>query len=195
MDGYQAARIIRQQAKGEAVPIIALTANATHRDRRRCIAAGMNDIVTKPFSKVDLANALRNWLPDELIARPDASPIEVRDFTASPAPVVDFEVLEQLKLDMGDEFGLVFDAIQENIVELLQRLDSDLPGLSAAEVARLAHSLKSPSANIGAMHLFEMASEFEKIADQGRLDDAAERLFAMKLEYQQILKAFRERGL
>lgn len=193
MDGYQATRIIRQQEKGKIVPIIALTANVTPRDRQRCMLAGMNDIVTKPFSKADLANALKRWIGNALIA--EQSPqSEQKYFTPATSKAIDFSVLERLKLDMGDEFRLVFDAIHQNIAEILERLENGIQSLNADETARLAHSLKSPSANIGAAHLYEMATEFEKTADKGVLDDASERLFAMKLEYQHILKAFREKG-
>ena len=193
MDGYQATRMIREQEKGKMVPIIALTANATPSDRQRCMLAGMNDIVTKPFSKADLANALRRWIGNVLISE-QSTQAEAKHLVAVTQKIIDFNVLEQLKLDMGDEFRLVFDAIQHNIAEILQRLESEVQSLPADEVARLVHSLKSPSANIGAAHLYEMATEFEKTAEQGQLDDAPERIFAMKLEYQQIMKVFREKG-
>ncbi len=193
MDGYQATRMIREQEKGKMVPIIALTANATPSDRQRCMLAGMNDIVTKPFSKADLANALRRWIGNVLISE-QSTQAEAKHLVAVTQKIIDFNVLEQLKLDMGDEFRLVFDAIQHNIAEILQRLESEVKSLPADEVARLVHSLKSPSANIGAAHLYEMATEFEKTAEQGQLDDAPERIFAMKLEYQQIMKVFREKG-
>ncbi len=193
MDGYQATRMIRQQEKGKMVPIVALTANATPRDRQRCMLAGMNDIITKPFSKADLANALKRWIGNVLISEQSTQP-EAKTFVSLTQKVIDFNVLEKLKLDMGDEFRIVFDAIHQNIAEILERLESEVQSLPADEVARLVHSLKSPSANIGAAHLYEMATEFEKMADQGELEDASERLFAMKLEYQQILKAFREKG-
>jgi two-component system, sensor histidine kinase and response regulator len=64
MDGYEASRAIRA-LKGEArnVPIIALTANALEGDRERCLAAGMNDYLTKPLKRERLRTALEQWLP------------------------------------------------------------------------------------------------------------------------------------
>jgi PAS domain S-box-containing protein len=64
MDGYEASRAIRL-LKGEAghVPIIALTANALEGDRERCLAAGMNDYLTKPLKRERLRTALEQWLP------------------------------------------------------------------------------------------------------------------------------------
>ncbi len=63
MDGYEATRQIRQQAKGRNVPIIALTANALQGDREACLTAGMNDYLAKPFKRADLQRILQRWLP------------------------------------------------------------------------------------------------------------------------------------
>ena len=63
MDGYEAARRIREGAAPDAprVPIIALTANAMDGDRERCLAAGMDDYVTKPLDPKRLRNVLAKW--------------------------------------------------------------------------------------------------------------------------------------
>jgi HPt (histidine-containing phosphotransfer) domain-containing protein len=61
-------------------------------------------------------------------------------------------------------------------------------------VARLAHSLKSPSATIGARLLYEMASDFEQTADQGRVTDIPAFVQGIKQEYRRILNLMRERG-
>lgn len=66
MDGYDSAKAIRQREKSQAgaqVPIIALTANAIHGDRDFCLAAGMDDYVSKPYTVEDLASMLDRWLP------------------------------------------------------------------------------------------------------------------------------------
>jgi two-component system sensor histidine kinase/response regulator len=64
MDGYEAARAIRALGPGvRDVPIIALTANALEGDRERCLAAGMNDYLTKPLKRERLRTALEQWLP------------------------------------------------------------------------------------------------------------------------------------
>ncbi len=63
MDGFEAARHTRQLGNGNAtVPIIAVTANANPGDRERCIAAGMNDYMKKPFSQATLVATLNRWL-------------------------------------------------------------------------------------------------------------------------------------
>jgi CheY-like chemotaxis protein len=59
MDGLAAARALR--ARGVASPIVALTANSFEEDRHDCLAAGMNDFLTKPLSGAALKTALRRW--------------------------------------------------------------------------------------------------------------------------------------
>ena len=63
MDGYEASRQIRQDARFAGLPIIALTANALPDERERCRAAGMNDYLAKPFRRDELASLLEQWLP------------------------------------------------------------------------------------------------------------------------------------
>lgn len=64
MDGFEATRAIRarEQDSGRRCPIVALTANAMPGDRRRCLAAGMDDFLSKPFRKADLQLMLRRWV-------------------------------------------------------------------------------------------------------------------------------------
>jgi CheY-like chemotaxis protein len=63
MDGLSATRAIRADGRLRAIPIVAMTANALSGDREACLAAGMNDVVTKPIDPADLWRALAAWLP------------------------------------------------------------------------------------------------------------------------------------
>ncbi len=63
MDGYEATRRIRKNPNWRDLPIIAVTANVMQGDREDCIAAGMNDYVTKPYNRDELRAAITRWAP------------------------------------------------------------------------------------------------------------------------------------
>ena len=71
VDGYEATRRIRLLPHGAQLPIIALTANALQGDRERCMAAGMNDYLSKPFRRTELQRVLQRWLPGRTAATGD----------------------------------------------------------------------------------------------------------------------------
>ena len=63
MDGYEATRQIRELEQTEQpIPIIALTANAQDSDREQCLSVGMNDFISKPFSKTQILRTVEKWI-------------------------------------------------------------------------------------------------------------------------------------
>src|ERR1700681_4263306 len=107
MDGLPATGEIRrrEQSAGAArVPIIALTANAMEGDRERCLAAGMDDFLSKPFSQQQLAALLKRWLALHVL--PESERRE-----PSPLPLIDPAVLRNIA-------ALARPALLDSMIEL-----------------------------------------------------------------------------
>jgi CheY-like chemotaxis protein/HPt (histidine-containing phosphotransfer) domain-containing protein len=92
MDGLSATRALRDELELRDLPVVAMTANALPDDRERYLAAGMNDVVTKPIEPEDLWRALRAWLPaaaragaTAASAAPQAAPTATSEVPGGPA--------------------------------------------------------------------------------------------------------------
>jgi CheY-like chemotaxis protein len=173
MDGYQATGAIRAgEQDGDAhLPVVAMTAHALKGDRERCLAAGMDDYLSKPLRPADLDAILERWL--------GAAP-------AGPAPAAVAAVPEDTLVD--EERMRVFREDYPEIVEQLVDLfiDSTPPLLADLRLAvqdgdgeavrRAAHKLKGSCQNIGAARLAGLAAAIEQ-GDSAPDADELEQVF------------------
>ena len=193
MDGFEATGQIRGLEAGRAgrrTPIIALTANSLSGDRERCLAAGMDDHVAKPFRRAQLRTAMARWvgagsgvgsgsgsgsLSGESAA-PRAS--ATRATLASPQPKrlgnIDRQAL-LMQLQIG---GRVRPALAAKVIGLflsdtpaiLEALEQGLEHQDRRGVERAVHTLKSSAASVGAFALSELAGLAEGDARGGPLE-------------------------
>jgi signal transduction histidine kinase/CheY-like chemotaxis protein len=204
MDGFEATRSIRKREaarKGAArrVPIVALTANALGGDRARCLAAGMDDYLAKPFKKEQLWSVLAKWVKPskarpaepqpaaaEVAAAPtDApSPRPARD--DAPATEIDAKALEEIRALQRSGAPDLLEAIVarylKDATRLLQSMREAIATANGDALRRAAHTLKSSSATLGAIRLAQHCREMESRARAGRLADAGQWLNLIESE-------------
>ena len=202
MDGFAATRAIREweQRMGKsATPIIALTANALKDDRERCLAAGMNEYLSKPLSIQKLKNIMADYvdgLPtgsiDEAGARISAT-AEPSNAAEGASPVIDVGALENIrKLQKPGEPELlprVISLYMDNALALKERLCEAITALDASEIREAAHALKSMSTSVGAIRLIEMCGQLEMLGRQHELSTIGSLQDDLISEYQKVIAA------
>jgi len=184
MDGLEATRLIRQLPREDLATdiqprIIAMTANALREDCDICLAAGMDDYISKPIQVSDLVSALEKCRPGRPISQQRQTEVAEPTSTGKPVPpeILDPRALEQLRLTLGRQADRMLPELIEQFYQDADRLLSQarqaLEQGRAENLRIAAHSLKSTSATFGAMALSAVARELESLARQGKLEGAA----------------------
>jgi PAS domain S-box-containing protein len=189
MDGYAATRIIRQQFTQEALPIIAMTANAMPSDRDAALAAGMNDHVGKPFDLTQLIEVIlqhtKRGLPlDALITSDEKVTDEMADFDVTSA-------LRRL----GGSIPIYQRALKGFIQEVgsfESAFRTAIQDKQYSDAHRILHTLKGLSGTIGANRLTGMVIKEEQLLEQQASNDDWRELDALWLLAAQVIEAAKQ---
>ena len=205
MDGYEATAAIRRLPDGAvaSLPIVAVTANALPGDEQKCREAGMDGFLAKPFTLAALRAAVSAWLPqtgDE--AAPDAPPpgavpgMLPGTACGPEAPPISPAVIEALRdLDETGGMGLareVLGSFLEAAAPGVGQVEASIRQGDAALLGRAAHSLKSSTANVGALALSQGYRELERLGREGRLDEARALLPGVRREHDRAVSRLQE---
>jgi signal transduction histidine kinase/DNA-binding response OmpR family regulator/HPt (histidine-containing phosphotransfer) domain-containing protein len=184
LDGLGATRALRADARLAKIPIIAMTANAMKSDLDACLAAGMNDHVTKPIDRKALVATLRRWLPRHApapaadatgAAAEPAKAAAIPDRPVTPGAAADLEgidvsgtldrlgvdraTLERMLIRFADGQGKTLDALRDAVA-----------ANDSAVAARHAHAIAGAAGNLGAEALRAAAKNLELAGQQGGTD-------------------------
>ena len=182
MDGYEATRLIRQREKRDGhrqKPIIAITANALKGDREECLAAGMSDFLSKPFTQRDLIAVLKQWLPESTLRckdefRSDSRTLQSEENNPGKLEIVEgvidqtaLAAISALSPQDPDWLGKVVKKYIATSGALISAIEDGYLRDDNEAIIRSAHTLKSSSASLGVMDLAEMAKAIESAVRLG----------------------------
>jgi CheY-like chemotaxis protein len=201
MDGLEATRLIRQREKQQGKPevtIVAITAHVADDDRSRCLDAGMNDYLGKPFRMQDLSQMMEKWRIK--IRTPDVAASSERFRSGLEAPeqatedCLDRRSLDNIRLLSPNGprmLSAIIGIYLNDSPILLDRLDKTLDAADTDGMAKAAHALKSTSAGLGATALATICKQVEGLARGNSMDGAGELISRIRLEHEKVKEALR----
>jgi two-component system, sensor histidine kinase and response regulator len=199
MNGYDATREIRRL--GYSIPIVAVTANALKGEREKCLDAGMNDFLTKPFKSADILPVLQRWLkpaasgevPEALeeVAEVEEVVEAAGDLAAAPEaaseePILDFDQALEAFMGQREIVEKVLADFDTKVAEQIQLIRNNVPGGDLERARTEAHGIKGGSWNLAAYRLGNAAAELEDILSRRAVDEAPESIDRVEAAYKEL---------
>lgn len=173
LDGYDATRRIREieASSGTHIPVIAVTAFAMNEELGRCLDAGMDDYLSKPFREEDLEEVVDRWLAISAL-QGDSKALSAESFARGTGiDISTFNRLEELCRGRADDStASIVRSFLVNLPRYIDRMTTGLLEDNAEILAGAAHSLIGSAGMIGALRLSKLCREAETMVRQGKMD-------------------------
>ena len=231
MDGLTATQLIREREASTTppshinvhrsvchVPIVALTAHAMQGDRELCLAAGMDDYLTKPFTLSQLEQVLARWVFNrrpvqvEMCGDVTNAPLQQNPATLQEVPALQMvkphqdTIVEPTTIDQAalaairalqrpgqpDIVTRIVTQYMDSSPEIIDRIRRAVLSTDAVELRAAAHRLKSSSAQLGATALASDCRELEIMGARGELERADETVKKLERHYADACAAFQD---
>jgi signal transduction histidine kinase/ligand-binding sensor domain-containing protein/CheY-like chemotaxis protein/HPt (histidine-containing phosphotransfer) domain-containing protein len=159
MDGFAATRLIRQgQSSAPAVPIVALTAHHPEESRGPCLAAGMNDVMGKPYTLQECESMLRRWLGAAVATRGRVAAV-VRDETLAQLDSGAIAALQALQ--GGRLYEHLIGLFEKSAAEAMAALEAALEARDHVAAAAVCHRFAAAASNVGALRFSRAVQQLE----------------------------------
>jgi PAS domain S-box-containing protein len=179
MDGYAAAQELRErEAAGQHVPVIALTAHASEGQREKCLAAGMDDFLSKPVRLATLAQCLERWIngksPSDDARFPKPTIVSSEELKDGGFDSAQFAAIAKLSQAGGPgTLGKLIDEFLGDVSVRMEEIKRAIEAEDAGRLGTLAHSLIGASAVLGAMRFSRLCTAIESQACVDGLNEIA----------------------
>ncbi|NGZ06855.1 MAG: response regulator [Magnetococcales bacterium] len=199
MDGYEASQVMRKDARFKSLPIIAMTANAMAGDREKCLAAGMNDHISKPIHPPTMLSTMARHVAPRA---PVLTPI-LPAAAANPATPQTIELPDHLDgIDIAQGvrnlnnnrklYRKILTDVQARFHDVIPRFEQEIAQQSYGEARRLIHTFKGVAGTLGAGEVQRLSGVLEMSLVDGALEQLSRLIPTWRQETQRMLTALAE---
>lgn len=198
MDGYQVCKLIRSGGAGDsyrAIPVVALTANAMSGDKEKCMSAGMNDYLPKPFTPEALIEKLQHWLPIvsaslSSITSPSAASSQSASDSDDEFPIWICEKALDSAMGKPALLNKLLHLFCEQIDVYISDLDRAYAASNFDDVASIAHAVKGSAGQLHGTQLYQCAAKLERAGKNNEQETITQLYDEFKLHSQDLKLCF-----
>jgi len=201
LDGLEASKLILQQAHHEKLPtIVALTADHSHSNKDKWLAANVNGFMTKPFNSAEMLKTLKQFLSEKIVLKSttqtDARVNLKTNRPIAQSPYIDEAIISSLReIEMvtgNDMLTKLVEIFTEEANEKLPNMRVAVRDVNNAEISQIAHAFKSMAGNVGAIKVLELSSKIEAQALLNNNEKVNSLFTSLEETLDETIKAFKK---